>query len=224
LTAGGAGPVEGGNRPEKNAVEHAHALVLALMGFLVRAGGEDAIPRSSPLVLSLEGQGDITLGVEGRRIEGRVRGAEVRLEIRPREIEGRLAGEPVWIWMHGDEAEGHIGGHAVGFTLAESPAGNLLLQGTAVGHTVRLERWFGLFSWLPGCESWLLPLPRGPGGITVYQGACDSGRRLRLTVPDAIEDLPPLPRFIVLSLLLTEDDEAIAARGRHLFPAAGQAR
>jgi len=127
-----------------------------------------------------------------------------------------MAGEPVWIWMHGQEAEGHIGGHAVGFWLHETPTGHLL-RGQGVGHTIRLEESHGLFSWLPACEHPLVRLPRGALAETVYQGACASGRRMRLTLPDELGRMAPFPRLILLALLLTDREEPTASV--RLFPA-----
>jgi hypothetical protein len=174
-------------------------------------------PPAAPLVIALDGRAPVTLMLAGRRLEGHVRGARVDVQVGRAELTGSIAGEPVWIWMHGDEAEGHIGGHAVGFTLTHTEAGDLL-QGTSVRHTVRLERWLGLLSWLPGCEEWLLPLPRDAEPRTVYQATCATGRRLRLSLPDALDELPPLPRLILLALLLTEPDPIVATRLPGLFP------
>jgi hypothetical protein len=103
----------------------------------------------------------------------------------------------------------------VAFSLHGTPTG-YLLRGQAVGHTVRLEESHGLLSWLPSCEQPLVRLPRAGDAASVYQGTCASGRRMRVTVPDQFHELPPLPRMIVLSLLLTErEGHSTAPR---LFP------
>jgi hypothetical protein len=161
-----------------------------------------------------EGDAPSRMTVAGGRIDGERRGAEVQVDVTPTAIEGHLAGEPVFIWLHGREAEGHIGGRDVGFTIVDTPTGHLL-RGHAVGHTVRFEEAAGTLSWLPACERPLVRLPRA-GTASVYQGACASGRRVRLTMPDALDDLPPLPRLVLLALLLTErEDDSAAPR---LFP------
>jgi hypothetical protein len=167
------------------------------------------------LVIHEEGQPDILLGASRDQLTGEVRGAKVKVTVKRAEIVGHMAGEPVWIWMHGREAEGNIGGHQVGFWLHQTPTGHLL-RGKAVGHTLRLEESHGVLSWLPACERPLLRLPRGPLAETVYQGTCASGRRIRLTLPDALDEMAPLPRLILLALLLTERDETTAAA--RLFP------
>jgi hypothetical protein len=178
------------------------------------------------LIISEEGQRDVRIHVLGvhdanknetrMHLLGWVRGQQFGVKVAPVELEGSLAGEPVWIWMHGEEAEGHIGGHEVGFSLHTTPGG-FLLRGQAVGHTVRLEESHGFLSWMPACERPLLRLPRGPTAEVVYQGACASGRRMRLVLPDTLGRVPPLPRLILLALLLTErEGETGAVR---LFPA-----
>ena len=86
---------------------------------------------------------------------------------------------------------------------------------------MRIEESHGELSWLPSCERPLVRLPRGPAAEAVYQGTCASGRRVRLTVPDDFAALPPLPRLILLALLLTERDEAQAGQARELFPHEG---
>ena len=167
------------------------------------------------LVINEEGQRDVLLDVAGDTLSGEMRRARIEVEVRPVEISGHIAGEPVWIFMHGREAEGHIGGHDVSFFLHETPTG-YLLRGQAVGHTVRLELSHGELSWLPSCEQPLVLLPRELPREAVYQGACASGRRVRLTVPDALALWRPLPRLILLALLLTERDDGSAAP--RLFP------
>jgi len=174
------------------------------------------------ITISRDGRRDVSLAVapgpSGLRIEGVVRGVAVAVEVHGVEIRGRIGVDPVFMWMHGDEADGRIGGREVGFVLVDTPGGHLL-RGTAVGHTVRLERSFGRLSWLPECERALLPLPRGPAAATTYQGTCASGQRMRVSVPDAFDELPPLPRSILLALLLTERPEVDSAGATRLFPA-----
>ena len=166
-------------------------------------------PYSDPagrLVVSQVGRPDISLAVDAQGLHGEVGGQPFEVAVKGVEIDGHLAGEPIWLHMHGREAEGHIGGHDVGFVLTETPAGHLL-RGVSVGSTVRLEESFGRLSWLPSCEHALVRLPRGEAKNRVFQGACASGRRMRLVVPQALDDLAPLPRLILLALLLIEPDE-----------------
>jgi hypothetical protein len=167
------------------------------------------------LVINEEGERDVLLDVAGDTLSGEMRGARIDIEVRPVEISGHLAGEPVWIFLHNDEAEGHIGGHTIGFFLHQTPTG-YLLRGQAVGHTVRLELSHGVLTWLPSCEGPLVRLPRELPREAVYQGACSSGRRIRVTVPDALALWRPLPRLILLALLLSERDDGSAAP--RLFP------
>jgi len=172
------------------------------------------------LVISREearGRREVSLTVAGARVTGEVGGAPFDVTVRRKEMEGHLAGEPLWIWMHGREAEGHIGGHDVSYVLHETPSGHLL-RGSSVGHTVRFEQSAGTLSWLPGCEQPLVRLPRLSPDETVYQGSCASGRRMRVRVPGSLEELPALPRFILLSLLLNEREDG---PGRQLFSKAG---
>jgi hypothetical protein len=194
------------------------ALLLTLL-----AGAAPVQAGEGQLVIGSDGRDEATLTVGGRRLAGQVRGAPVAVAVNKTEIEGKMADEPVWIWMRRREAQGHIGGQDVAFALTETPSGHLL-TGTAVGHTVRLEESDGLLSFQPGCEQALVRLvtPAGAPGTTTYQGRCQSGRRLRVTLPEQLQDLAPMPRLILLALLLTEQDELLAARGRSLFPRRGR--
>jgi hypothetical protein len=176
----------------------------------------ESLPASGRLVINEEGERDVLMSASAEWLGGEVRGAAVGVSVGASEITGHMAGEPVWIWMHGQEAEGHIGGHPVGFWLHQTPTGHLL-RGRGVGHTIRLEQSHGVLSWLPSCEGPLVRLPRGRLAETVYQGACASGRRMRLTLPDELARMAVFPRLILLALLLTEREEATAAI--RLFPA-----
>jgi Ca-activated chloride channel family protein len=178
--------------------------------------GGDA-PAEGELVISRTGRPDLRLAVAGRRIDGRVAGLPFHVLVKTTELQGHLGGEPLWMAIRGREAEGHIGGHEVGFVLTETPRG-FLLRGQAVGHTVRMEESHGELSWLPSCERPLLRLPRERPGETVYQGSCASGQRVRLVMPRSFELLPPLPRLVLLGLLLTEKPEILSIGRRALFP------
>jgi hypothetical protein len=165
-----------------------------------------------------EGRPEVAIALDQDRLRGDVRGTPVDVAIERARLEGHIGGEPVLISMRRDEAEGTIGGHKVAFHLHVTPGGHLL-RGTGVGHTVRLERSFGTLSWLPACDVPLLPLPRGRAPVTTYQGTCASGRRVQVILPDTWDTVPPLPRMILLGLLLTEKDEILSGRGAELFPA-----
>jgi hypothetical protein len=213
LAQDGLGPDQGGHRRSfLQLVDRAETVA----GGGWPLGGDQA--GRGQLVITQDGRRKASLQVQGQRLRGDVRGTSVQVAIKPVEIEGHMAGEPVWIWMHGREAEGHIGGHRVGFTVTETPTGHLL-RGTGVGHTIRLEEAHGRLSWLPSCERPLLRIPTGRERAIVYQGACASGGRMRVILPDAFDVWPPLPRLILLSLLLTEQDPVLRARARGLFPA-----
>jgi secreted protein with Ig-like and vWFA domain len=168
------------------------------------------------LTIEEEGRWDAIVKVANGRVDGKVRGAPVSVSVERSSIAGHMAGEPVRIWMRGREAEGEIGGHDVGFTLIETPTGHLL-RGKAVGHTVRLEESYGVLTWLPSCERPLVRLPRGTAAEQTYQGTCESGHRMRVTLPDQFGALEPLPRLVLLSLLLTDREEPTGAP--RLFPA-----
>jgi hypothetical protein len=166
------------------------------------------------LVIREEGQRELMLGFLHGKLTGRVRGEIVDVQVKPAEITGHLAGQPVRIGLHGQDAQGEIGGHEVAFTLAHVPGGHLL-RGQTIGHTVRLEQAYGVLSWLPGCDLPLVRLPRTRAPETIFQGSCASGRRMMITVPDAFAAVPPLPRLILLALLLSEREELSDPR---LFP------
>lgn len=182
-----------------------------------------SVPARSQIIINQAGRKELQLSVVGNRLAGTVHGIPVQLDVNEHTIEGRIDGEPVLVWIRGQEAAGRMGGHDVGYSHTET-AGGHLLSGTAVGHTVRFETSYGILSWLPGCEAPLLSLPRGRQNETVYQGLCKSRRRMRVTIPDTFEALPPMARLIVLSLLLTERDEVFSRQSPSLFPLNEEAR
>ncbi len=181
------------------------------------SAGEEAA--SSPrIVIERNGRIDGTLTLDGTHLEGTVRGVPVRLDVKPVEIVGRIGEEPVWIMMHGHEAEGHVGGHQVGFFHSETGTGHML-QGTSVGHAVRLETALGRLSLLPNCGRTLLPVSARERGVSIFQGTCDRDVVVRVTLPDALEQIEPLPRSILLALVLTDHEPGATSREPRLFPA-----
>jgi hypothetical protein len=167
-----------------------------------------------------EGRPDIDVEVSPHAFHGQAGGQPVDLSIAGAHLTGHLAGEPISLWMRGRQAHGTIAGSDVAFFLNDTPTGHLL-RGVSLGTTVRFEESIGSISWLPSCQTALVRLPRRERDVVVYQGGCATGRRMRLELPTTVADLAPLPRLILLALLLVEREEP-GARQLFAAPRVGQ--
>jgi hypothetical protein len=171
----------------------------------------DRLPAPPPprLVIQRGRRREVSLVLAGGRVVGTVRGTPVALTIDGALITGRLGDRPVSLWLHPRHAQGQIGGLPARFELAETPAGVALRAGTTIkgplpATSTRVVTGPGGLAWSPGCN---VALPaRGAG---TYQGRCGSGGQARVSLPPAWQELPLLPRLILLSLFLTERDQGM---------------
>lgn len=147
-------------------------------------------------VVDLYGQGDALA-----RVVGTVNRTPLSIEIRKGLMVGKIGDEVVNMWLMGKEqAGGSIAGHEVHFTVSPTQNG-YLLRGNLPGHTARLEMHKGILRWYPGCENALAATSPG-----VYQGTCSEGKNASVVLPPAFRKLPPLPRLVLLAIVLTERD------------------
>jgi hypothetical protein len=181
--------------------------------FTMLADDEDALepaPASAEprLLIAREGQPEVGLVLAADRVVGRVRGTPVDLTIEGGQLRGTLGRRNVWLWLRGHEASGEIGGVPVRFELVETRDGHQLREGFSVRSSLpygatRVETTATSLSW-SGCGK---PLGAIAGG---YGGRCASGAESRVAIPPRWQQLPALPRLILLSLFLTERDPAMA--------------
>jgi hypothetical protein len=171
-------------------------------------------PVVSRLVLSREGKADIALDVTADGIRGHVRGTPVALRVSAASVSGKIGDEPVALWLLGGRrAEGTIFGQDVLFELTPTDQGHLL-RGSVPGHGVRLDIGPAALHFMPGCDQ-----PLAAAGAGVYQGRCASGRRVKVEIPPAMLQMPPLARMLLLGMILTERDPVLELQDRDLWPA-----
>ena len=84
------------------------------------------------------------------------------------------------------------------------------LRGSVPAHTTRVETTETTLAYYPGCEDPLATV--APGS---YRGAC-GGSKAQVVLPAAFQQIAPLPRLILLSLLLPEPERG-DDRPRNLF-------
>jgi hypothetical protein len=177
------------------------------------AAGKPTPSAARRLVIARQGRREITLAVTGDdhgfHINGQVRDARVDLEIAGPRITGKLGDENVLLLMRGTEAQGTIANHDVGFTLVTTPHGHLM-RGSVPAHTTRVETTETTLAYYPGCDDPLALV--APGS---YRGTCGGGKA-EIILPPVWQQLPPLPRLILLSLLLPEPERG-DDRPRNLF-------
>lgn len=174
------------------------------------AGPTTASAPAAPLLIAREGRRPIAIAIDGARIAGKVRDADIGLQIVGQRIIGKVGGENLLLLQHGDEAEGTIANHAVGFSLFTTPTGHLM-RGSVPAHTTRVEISGRTLSYYPGCDD-----PLTMVAANTYEGTCGGGK-VQVVLPAAWQHLPPLTRLILLSLLLPERDPGLADNPPALF-------
>ena len=165
-------------------------------------------------MITREGRRDVTLVLAGNRVVGRVRNTPVALTVLAAQILGKIGDQDVWLWLHGREAEGTIGGFPVHFALTETADGQALRQGQLPHELLdatatRIATGAHGLAWFPSC-----PTPLAAAGTGVYEGRCLSGRYMRIAIPERWRQVPPLPRLILLSVVLNQREPAAQSRAR----------
>jgi hypothetical protein len=170
-------------------------------------------PPPPTLLFSRAGKADISLAASAEAIRGEVRGLAVDLHITASEVTGKIGQETVTLWLLGGRrGEGTIAGHDVLFELADTEHGHLV-RGGVPGHSVRVDLTPAALHFMPGCDRHLPAVAAG-----VYEGTCVTGQKVRVSLPPALMQMPPLPRMILLGVLLTERDPILDYHERDLWP------
>lgn len=166
-----------------------------------------APPIAAPrLVINRPGRRPIALVLAGDRIVGKVRDSVVGLTISPSQISGKLGEHTVDLWLHGRYARGAVDGNPIHFELLDTTTGHALRVGrflreaSPVG-SIRIVTTASSLSWSPGCDAPLTAVRPG-----LYQGRCARGTDTEVVIPPSWQQLPGLPRLILLSFFLSERD------------------
>jgi hypothetical protein len=189
---------------EQPALRHFHDL-----GRLPEAPDESAtaLPTPAPprLTIRRADARTVDLVIAGDRVVGRADQARVALTVSSAELTGRLGPHAIVLRLHGRRAEGTVSGWPVRFELADIPGGQALrvvgvgLRPLFAAHT-QLESTATTLTWPSRCTATRSdPAAR-------YEGRCATGGPVAITIPAAWQQMPPLPRLILLALFLSESD------------------
>ena len=160
-------------------------------------------PPAAALVIRGVGRGEVSLALAGDRLVGRSGATAIDLHLSDGMLTGRLGAHPVSLAIHDRRAEGTVGGRPIRFELADIPEGKAL-RAVSVG----LQPLFaanGLLEVTP-TRLWWRSLCTGAltaRAVGEYQGTCGADGLVSAILPPAWWQLPPLPRMIVLALLVT---------------------
>jgi hypothetical protein len=173
---------------------------------------EAPAPVLDQVAIDWAGRAPVRLRFHDGHLSGQARGVAVDLRLEGARLTGKVGAHVLALWFRHEDAVGTIAGRSFGFELSPKTGGHIL-RGGVPGHTVRVQLDAAGLAVFPGCERALPAI--GPG---VYDGTCAGGERLRVALPPAFADLPPLPRTVLLGLLLARRDAVLEGGQETLFP------